>query len=189
LFDKIRNHKNLPLLYKMIFTAANIIHYASLILPFAHEIAVIPKESKLPIFDGFYRDCIDTELDTIQQKKIFKNKMCTIKDKTTEMIIDLIAYTGILLLVSKNALHYGYVTGIATGLVMLFCSVTLARMYLGKIVAFINDFIGFKNPYILLIISIFVVCMYIALASILETLAQKLTKNITIDPDAEKNTE
>jgi hypothetical protein len=173
----------------MIFTTANIIHYASLILPFAHEIAVIPKESKLPIFDGFYRDCIDTKLDTIQEKRIFKNKTCTIKDKTMELIIDLIAYTGILLLVSKNALHYGYVTGIATGLIMLFCSVTLARMYLGKIVSFINDFAGFKNPYILLIISIFVVCMYITLARILEIFTQKLTKSITIDPEAEKNTE
>jgi len=177
----------MQLLYRMNFTSANIIHYASLILPFAHEIAVIPKESKFPLFAGFYRDCIDA--DIIQQKNIFKNKICTIKDKTTEMIIDLLAYIGILLLVSKNTLYYGYVTGISTGLVMLFCSVTLARMYLGKIVSFINDFIGFKNPYILLIISIFVVCMYIALASILETLAQKLTKNITIDPEAEKNTE
>ena len=171
----------------MSFTPTNIIHYASLILPFAHEIAIIPKSSKLPFFDGFYRDCI--EADTIREKKLFKNKTCTIKDKTTEIIVDLIAYTGILMLVSKNALTYGYVTGISTGLIMLFCSVTLARMYLGQIVSAINDFIGFKNPYILLIVSIFVVCMYITLARILEMFAQKLTKNITIDPEAEKYTQ
>jgi len=187
LFDKIRNHKNLPLLYKMIFTPANIIHYASLVLPFAHEIAMIPKKSNLPLFAGFYRDCI--EADSIQEKKLFKNKTCTIKDRTTEIIIDFIAYTGILLLVSRNALTYGYVTGVTTGLVMLFCSVTLARMYLGQIVSTINDFLGFKNPYILLIVSIFVVCMYITLARILEMLAEKLTKSITIDPEAEKYTQ
>jgi len=101
----------------------------------------------------------------------------------------LIANIGILLLVSKNALHYGYVTGVATGVVMFFCSVTLARMYLGKIVSFINDFIGVKNPYILLFVSIFVIFMYITLARILEMFTQKLTKSITIDPEVEKNTE
>jgi hypothetical protein len=171
----------------MSFTPTNIIHYLSLILPFAHEIAIIPKESKLPFFAGFYSDCIES--DTIREKKLFKNNTCTIKDKTMEMIIDLVAYTGILMLVSRNALIYGYVTGVTTGLVMLFCSVTLARMYLGKIVSFVNDLLGFKNPYILLIVSIFVVCMYITLARILEMLAQKLTKSITIDPEAEKYTE
>jgi hypothetical protein len=72
---------------------------------------------------------------------------------------------------------------------MLFCSITLARMYLGKIVSTINDFIGFNNPYILLLISIFVVCMYITLARLLESIAQNLTKSITIDPEAEKYTE
>jgi hypothetical protein len=172
----------------MIFTPANIIHYASLILPFAHEIAVIPKESKFPLFAGFYRDCIDIP-SSVKQNTLFLRKMCTVKDKTTEIIIDFIAYTGILLLVSKNALIYGYVTGVTTGLIMLFCSITLANMYLGKIVSFINDFLGFKNPYILLIISISVVCMYITLARILESFAQNLTKNITIDPEAEKNTQ
>jgi hypothetical protein len=173
----------------MSFTPENIIHCASLILPFAHEIAMIPKKSNLPLFAGFYRDCIDTELDTIREKKLLKNKTCTIKDKTTEIIIDFIAYTGILLLVSKNALIYGYVTGVTSGLVMLFCSVTLAHMYLGKIVSTINDFLGFKNPYILLIVSIFVVSMYITLARILEMFTQKLTKSITIDPEAEKYTQ
>jgi hypothetical protein len=172
----------------MIFTPANIIHYASLILPFAHEIAAIPKESKLPIFDGFYRDCIDIPT-SVKQNTLFMRKMCTVKDKTAEIIIDFIAYTGILLLVSKNALIYGYVTGVTTGLIILFCSITLARMYLGKIVSTINDFIGFKNPYILLLISIFVVCMYITLARLLESIAQNLTKSITIDPEAEKYTE
>lgn len=171
----------------MSFTPTNIIHYLSLILPFAHEIATIPKESKLPFFAGFYRDCIES--DTIREKKLFKNKTCTIKDKTTEIIIDFIAYTGILLLVSRNALIYGYVTGVTTGLVMLFCSVTLAHMYLGKIVSTVDNLLGFKNPYILLIISIFVVFMYITLARILEMMTQKLTKSITIYPEAEKHTE
>jgi hypothetical protein len=171
----------------MSFTPANIIHYASLVLPFAHEIAMIPKKSNLPFFAGFYRDCI--EVDTIQEKKLLKNKTCNIKDETTEIIIDFIAYTGILLLVSKNALIYGYVTGVTTGLVMLFCSVTLAHMYLGQIVSTIDNFLGFKNPYILLIISIFVVCMYITLARMLEAITQKLTKSITIDPEAEKYTQ
>lgn len=169
----------------MSFAPANIIHYLSLILPFAHEIAVIPKESKLPFFSGF-RECIDTKLDTIQQKKLLQKKMCTSTDKTIEIVIDLIAYIGILLLVSKNTLHYGYVTGVATGVVMFFCSVTLVRMYLGKIVSFINDFIGVKNPYILLIISMLVVLMYIVVAGILEMITQKLTKSITIEPEAEK---
>lgn len=178
----------MQLLHRMILTPANVIHYASLVLPFSHEIAVILKESNLPFFDVF-RECIDIKLDTIQQKKLLQKKMCSSTDKTIEIVIDLIAYIGILLLVSKNALHYGYVTGVASGMVMFFCSVTLARMYLGKIVSFINDFVGLKNSYILLIISIFVVFMYITLARILEEITQKLTKSITIDPEAEKNTE
>jgi type II secretory pathway component PulF len=72
---------------------------------------------------------------------------------------------------------------------MLFCSVTLAHMYLGQIVSTIDNFLGFKNPYILLIISIFVVFIYITLARMLEAMTQKLTKSITIDPEAEKYTQ
>jgi hypothetical protein len=174
----------------MIFTPPNIIHFLSLILPFANETAIILTESKLPLFTGFYRDCIDVELlKTKKIRSLLENEICNFRDNKIKIIIDLIAYLGIMLFICKNTLHYGYVTGVAAGVVMVFCSMILTNLYLGKIVKYFTRLLQIESPYLFIFIGALVVVGYIIFTNILEIITQKLTKSITIDPEAEKYTE
>ena len=174
----------------MIFTPANIIHYASLILPFATETSIILTESKLPLFEGFYRECIHKEL--LKSNKIrllLKNETCDIRDDKIKIIIDLIAYLGIMLFICKNTINYGYVTGVCAGVAMIFCSMILTNMYLGKIVKYFTKLLKIDNPYLFICIGILVIIGFVIFTNILEKIIQQLTKSITIDPDAEKYTQ
>lgn len=174
----------------MSFSPANIIHYLSIILPFANETAIILTESKLPIFSGLYRKCIDVELlETAKIRTLLKHNICDFKDDKMKIIIDLIAYLGIMLFICKNTLHYGYVTGVCAGVVMVFCSMILTNMYLGNIVKYFTKLFSITNPYLFILVGILVVIGFIIFTNVLEMITQKLTKNITIDPEAEKHTE
>jgi len=165
------------------------IHYASLILPFANETAIVLTHSKLLTFKGVYRGCIDDGLihDTSVKKKI-ESSFFTGRDYLHKVLIDLLAYLGIILFIGKNTLTYGYVTGVVTGMVLIFCSIMLPNMFLGVAIHKITHILGVENPYTYIAIGIALIIALIYLTSFLEDIAQKLTKAITIDPEAEKHT-
>lgn len=174
----------------MYFSPTNMIHYASLLLPFANEAAIILTESKLPLFNGFYRECVNAELlESNKIKLILKHKTCDFKDDKIKMFVDFIAYIGIMLFICKNTLHYGYVTGVCGGVVMVVCSMMLTTMYLGKIVKYFTKIFNVVNPYLFILIGMFVVSGFILLTNFLEMITQQLTKGIYIDPEQEDKIE
>ena len=172
----------------MSFSAGNIIHYIALLLPFANEVGIVLTESKLPLFHGMYRECINAELLESNKIKLFlkhKHIICDFKDDKIKMFIDTLAYLGIMLFICKNTLQYGYVTGVCGGVVMIVCSMMLTNMYLGKIVKYFTKMFKVENPYLFIFIGMLVVAGFVILTDILERITQQLTKNIYIDPLAE----
>jgi hypothetical protein len=168
--------------------AADIIHYLSLLLPFANETAIVLTHSKLPIFKGLYELCIDDILLDGMNKKGFHDKVCNSNNYYNKMIIDLLAYFGIILFIGKNTLHYGYATGVATGMVLIFCSIMLPNMFLGITIEKIVKMLHVTNPYAYIAIGILLIIALIVITNFLETITQNLTKTIKIDPESEKGT-
>jgi hypothetical protein len=164
---------------------ASIIHILSIVLPFANEIAIVLTHSKLPIFDGLYKLCIDDVLLTgVKLDRVLK-KICTTKNYQNKIIIDLIAYFGIILYIGKNTILYGYATGVVTGLILIFCSIILPNMFLGIFIEKITKILNIKSPHFYILIGILLIIMLIILTIVLETIAQNLTKSIKINPISE----
>ena len=169
---------------------SNIIDILSVILPFANETAIVLTHSKLPLFNGLYSSCFDeTILGNAFVTKDLRKKICTTQDYINKIIIDLIAYLGIILFIGKNTLLYGYVTGVANGMVLIFCSIMLPNMFLGNTLTKIIKIFNINNPYLYILIGVSLIICLIILTLILEIIVRNLTKSITIDPIAEKCTE
>jgi len=158
-----------------------LIHWLSIILPFTNEIAIVLTNSKLAMFKSLYPNCIDTSLNI---KKI----KCTTQHNINKIIIDLISYLGIVLLIGKNTLHYGYATGVATGMVVLFWSEIIPTKFLGKITDGIMKWLCTNNSYAYIGIGLIVILLLIVANAICENISQKVTKNIEIDEESEKHT-
>jgi hypothetical protein len=170
--------------------AATIISILCVVLPFANETAIVLTKSGLPLFHGLYSSCFDeTILGDISVTRELKKKICRKKDYRNKIIIDLIAYLGIILFIGKNTLLYGYVTGVATGMVLIFCSIMLPNLFLGAAIHKITKFLNIHNPYVFIFVGISLIIGLIILTKILEAETQALTKSIKIDPIAEKHTE
>lgn len=83
---------------------------------------------------------------------------------------------------------YGYVTGVATGMVLIFCSIMLPNIFLGAAIHKITKIFNIHNPYVFILVGISLIIGLIILTKILEAETQLLTKSIKIDPIAEKHT-
>ena len=169
--------------------ASNIISVLCVVLPFANEISIILTKSGLPLFQNLYSSCFDdTILGDLKVPNEIKKKYCTKKDYRNKIIIDLIAYLGIILFIGKNTLVYGYATGVATGMVLIFCSVMLPNMFLGTAIHKITKLFKIRNSYLFIAIGVTLVIALIILTTLLEKITQNLTKSIKIDPINEKHT-
>ena len=172
----------------MPLTELDIIHYLSIILPFANETAIVLTHSKLPIFSELYRLCIDDAL--LKGFKVVKGlneKVCTKQDHINKILIDLLAYFGIMLFIGKNTIQFGYITGVTTGLVLIFCSIMLPNMFLGMSIGKITNFFNIKNSYLFILIGISLIIGLMYFTTVMESITQNLTKGIKkIDP-VEKN--
>ena len=169
---------------------SNIIHILSLILPFANETAIVLTHSGLPLFRGLYTSCFDeTILGNIIVPNNLRKKICSTRDYINKVIIDLIAYTGIILFIGKNTLLYGYVTGVVNGMVLIFCSIMLPNMFLGSTISKIIKICNIHNPYFHIFVGITLIILLIILTSILEKITQELFKSVKIVPIQEKCTE
>ena len=146
------------------------LHLLSILLPFANETAIVLTHSKLPFFKDLYRDCIDEVLE------IKTDKICKSQDYLNKIIIDLVAYIGIILFICKNAINYGYTTGIVTGIILIFLSIIIPNMFLGISIDKITTYLTIKNPYLYILVGILMIAALVLVTSVLESIAQNLIK-------------
>ena len=80
---------------------SNIIHILSIVLPFSNETAIVLTESGYSQFKDLYKVCFDKSLLGKKSSKLqnqLKDKICTKKDYVHKILIDLLAYLGIMLI-------------------------------------------------------------------------------------------
>ena len=171
---------------------SNIIHILSIVLPFSNETAIVLTESGYSQFKDFYKVCFDKSLLGKNSSKLqnkLKDKICTKKDYIHKILIDLLAYLGIILNIGKNTITYGYATGVVTGLLLIFYSIILPNMFLGFTTHKIMDLLKLHTPLTHVVVGITLIILLILITHYSETLVQNLMKKIKIDPDTEKNTQ
>jgi hypothetical protein len=167
-------------------TVNTLITTLSFFLPLVHEAAIVLTHSKLPLFDGLYRSCLEDSLLEYGKRDAVRQHICSTQDYVKKLAIDLIAYFGLMLFIGKNTIRHGYVTGVATGLVLIFVANILPNMFLGISIERITHAIGTSNPYVYIAVGLLLIGILIFVLSVLERLTQELTKGIYIDPDDER---
>jgi hypothetical protein len=164
-----------------------LITYLSFFLPLVHEIAITLTHSKLPLFDGLYRSCLEDSFLEYGKRAAIKQHICSTQDYLQKLAIDLIAYVGLMLFIGKNTLRHGYVTGVATGLVLIFVANILPTMFLGIAIERIVHAMGLTSPYAYILVGLGLITLLIVTLGVLEKWTQELTKGIRIDPVDEQN--
>ena len=167
-------------------TVHTLITTLSFLLPLVHEAAIVLTHSKLPLFDGLYRSCLEDSFLEYGKRDAIKQHICSTQDYVKKLSIDLIAYFGLMLFIGKNTIRHGYVTGVATGLVLIFVANILPNMFLGISIERITHAIGTSNPYTYIAVGLLLIGLLIFVLSVLERLTQELTAGIYIDPDDER---
>jgi len=171
---------------------SNIIHVLSILLPFSNETAIVLTESGYSQFKDLYKVCFDKSLLGKNSSKLqnkLKDKICTKKDYVHKIMIDLIAYLGIILNIGKNTINYGYATGVVTGLILIFYSIILPNMFLGFTTHKIMNILKLHTPLAHVAIGVTLIAILILLTIFSEKVVQNLMKKIKIDPETEKNTQ
>ena len=171
---------------------SNIIHILSIVLPFTNETAIVLTESGYTQFKDLYKVCFDKSLlgkKSYKLQNMLKDKICTNKDYVYKILIDLLAYLGIILNIGKNTINYGYATGVVTGLLLIFYSVILPNMFLGFTTHAIMDMLKLHTPFAYVAVGFTLITLLIIVTHYSEILVQNLMKKIKIDPETEKNTQ
>jgi len=140
------------------------IHVLTIVLPFANEIAIVLTHSQLPLFSHLYRHCF--------QSGVHKDKICTTQDYINKVVIDLIAFLGIILFICKNAINYGYLIGVVTGLLLIFCSIIFPNMFLGIITEYITKLFKIKSSYLYIFIGLGNIIALMFITNFLESVVQ-----------------
>ena len=164
------------------------IHYLSIILPFINEMAIVLTHSKLSLFSNLYRTCIPHDLLYDIRNESILAKVCSRRDFRNKIIIDLLAYLGIILFIGKNTIEYGYATGVVNGMVLIFCSIILPNLFLGTAIHKTTTLLKIKSPFFYIVVGLTLIVLLMLFTAFMEATIQPLTKSIKIDPDAEKNT-
>ena len=167
-------------------TISSIIHWSSIVLPYSNNVAITLTESGMPLYKSLYRNCIDffAIKDEAIRKKV-DGQICTSKDHYHKIFFDTVAYFGIMLNICKNAILHGYVTGIFSGLNLVFWSMLITNMFLGSTINSITHALQLTSPIMYLIVGIFCIAALVAITHYTEIWIQRLTRPITIDPEAE----
>lgn len=163
-----------------------IIHWLSIILPFSNEIAITLTHSGIPIFKSLYRSCIEGFLiDSAFRKKV-ENQLCNIHDSYHKIFFDTIAYFGIMLNICKNAIQYGYVTGIFSGLNLVIWSMLLTNMFLGPAIHYVSHLFHIKSPIMYILVGISLITLLIIITHYTELWVQHITQKIVVNVDLDK---
>jgi hypothetical protein len=153
-----------------------------IVLPFANEIAIILTRSGLPPFKNLYSSCFDeTILGDLKVPWHIKKKYCTGRDYRNKIIIDLIAYLGIILFIGKNTLSHGLVAGVANGMVLIFCSIMLPSLFMGSAIHHIMSALHTRHAGTLLGVGLSLVVCLMVLTTVLETLTQNIVERLGFD--------
>jgi hypothetical protein len=167
---------------------AVLIHWMSIVLPYANNIAIVLTNSKLPLFSTLYRSCVESMLVEGHKSKELEHIVCTRQDYIHRVIIDLIVYFGLMLFIGKNTLTYGYATGVATGMVLMFFSMIVPNLFMGQSVHSITRFLHINNPYLYILVGIVFIVGLVLLTNVAESATQRLMKAVKVDPEREKHT-
>jgi hypothetical protein len=164
-----------------------IIHWMSIILPFSNEIAITLTHSGIPLFKKLYRSCIDTFSisDNAIRKKV-ENQICNLHDSYHKIFFDTIAYFGIMLNICKNAIQYGYVTGIFSGLNLVIWSMLLTNMFLGPAIHYVSHLFHVKSPIMYILVGISLIALLIVITHYTELWVQHITQKVVVDIDLDK---
>lgn len=172
-----------------------VILFASIILPFINEIAIVLRKSGLTMFQNLYKSCIHGEILLLLSDSCKENKKihCTLKDRLEGLFIDSLAYLGILLNISRNTIKYGYVTGVVNGFVLVICSIIFPNLYLSKIIHIFKNILNINNPIMNIIIGLVCIIILIFITKFLQDLSSKMFHHYRIDkinePDIKNKTE
>ena len=164
----------------------SIIHWASIVLPFSNDIAITLTESGMPLYKSLYRNCIDffAIKDESIRKKV-DGQICTSRDNYHKIFFDTVAYFGIMLNICKNAIQYGYVTGVFSGLNLVVWSMLITNMYLDPAINHITRALQITSPIMYILVGVFCIAVLVAITYYTEMWIQNLTRPITIDPNVE----
>jgi len=161
----------------------NIIFFLSLVLPFINEIAIVLRKSGLPMFHNLYKTCVHSEILLLLSESCKKNKKihCTTKDTIQGLLIDALAYLGILLNISRNTIKYGYITGVINGFILIIFSIIIPNLYLAHIIHNTKQFLNTESAIITIIIGIMCIALLIIITKIIQELISEKFKNYRID--------
>jgi hypothetical protein len=160
-----------------------IIFFASILLPFINETAIVLTKSKLPIFHNLYKSCIPDEIIEVLPELCKKNKdvMCSPYDTFRRLFIDAIAYLGIILNIGRSTLKYGYVTGVVNGFVLIICSIVFPNLYLGEIIQNIKQILHIEKPIMSILVGVICIIILIFVTKFLQDLSSQLFHHYRID--------
>ena len=164
-------------------SADNIIFFASILLPFINETAIVLTKSKLPLFHNFYKSCIPDEVINFLPESCKKNKdiVCSSYDTFRRLFIDAIAYLGIILNIGRSTIKYGYVTGVVNGFVLIICSIVFPNLYLGHIIDNIKQFLRVESSAMSIIVGIVCIIILIFATKYLQDLSTQMFQHYRID--------
>ena len=156
-----------------------IIFFASIILPFINEIAIIFTKSGYSAFHNLYKVCIHDDVFTMLSETCKANKHihCSNGDTFRRLFIDALAYLGIIL----NTIKHGYVTGVVNGFVLVICSIVFPNLYLSKIIKTLKHIFHVNNPIMNIIIGLICIIILIFVTKFLQDLSTKMFQNYRID--------
>ena len=164
-----------------------VIEVLSYILPFSNEIANILTSSGIGIFKNLYKQCIDKYLIPQNILKLISHvKICNQRDIISKLFFDMIAFGGIIIYISKNAIQYGYLTGILNGINIILFSFILPNLYLFRLIKIIKKYFNLKNKYNTILIGAVLVCILIAFTILFEYIIYSYAAHVKIDPELEK---
>ena len=164
-------------------SADTVIFFASILLPFINETAIVLTKSKLPLFHNFYKLCIPDEVVDFLPESCKKNRdiICSPYDTFRRLLIDAIAYLGIILNIGRSTIKYGYVTGVVNGFVLIICSIVFPNLYLGQIIHKIKHFLHIEIPSMSIIVGLICIIILIFVTKFLQDLSTQLFQNYRID--------
>jgi len=150
-------------------SSSSIIQVLSIILPFSNEAAIVLTNSHI-----------------VKRLYVSECHHPTRRELARKIGIDLLAYLGIMLFIGKNTLMFGYVTGIATGIVLIFLSIILPNLFLHDTIEVVTKKLNHTSPYAKAATGIAIIVLLVLFTNYCESIIQPITRSIKIDPTNEK---
>jgi hypothetical protein len=186
----------------MSYSTDEIINALSVLLPFANEVSIVLTNSGLSFFRDFYKICIhddlivqlpkayrnDRSIDFIVQlPKAYRNDrsiVCTRSEALRRLFIDSIAFLGIVLTIGRSTMKFGYVSGVASGVLIIFFSMIVPSLFLSKIQIVCLEFlhVGIEKPFLRIFIGLLIIAALVIITDKTIAFTQSKLQKYKIDP-------